>query len=260
MDPRLWGIGLLVGLLIGLSGVGGSSLMTPLLIVTLRMNPLVAVGTDLVYSVPTKLLGAYVHRRQGTIDWRLVQGLCLGGVPAAVVGIGVLIGLGKTVGLSAVSALTKQGVGILLFVAAAAIIVTPMLAWLGKKSRPATTATWTAQTQRRLIILGAVTGFLVSLTSIGSGALTIPILYLLLPGFGLSRLVGSDVAFAAVLIPTAAIGHAGLGNVDFAVSANLLVGSLPGVFIGSTLCKQLPGAWLRPAVAITMVWAGAILM
>jgi uncharacterized membrane protein YfcA len=105
-----------------------------------------------------------------------------------------------------------------------------------------------------------VVGFLVSLTSIGSGALTVPLLYLLLPRFGLSRLVGSNVAFAAVLIPIAAVGHAGLGQVDFAVSANLLVGSLPGVFIGSKLCKQLPNTWLRPAVAATMVWAGVIMI
>ena len=260
MDPRLWGIGLLVGLLIGVSGVGGSSLMTPLLILTLRMNPLVAVGTDLAYSVPTKLLGAVVHWRQGTIDRRLVWTLCLGGVPAAVVGIGLLIGLSKTIGLSTVSGLTKHGVGVLLFVAAAAIIATPILSRLGKKSRATTSMAWTEQTRRRIIVLGAVVGFIVSLTSIGSGALTVPLLYLLLPGFGLSRLVGSDVAFAAVLIPTAAIGHAGLGSVDFAVSANLLVGSLPGVFIGSKLCKQLPGTWLRPAVAIIMVWAGVILV
>jgi uncharacterized membrane protein YfcA len=260
MDPRLWGLGLLVGLLVGISGVGGSSLMTPLLILTLRMNPLVAVGTDLAYSVPTKLLGATVHGRQGTIDRRLVWALCLGGIPGAVVGVVLLVALRAAIGLPTVSMVTKHGIGVLLLVTAAALIGTPVLSRLGQKPQAPGQDAWPAHTRVRLIVLGAVVGFLVSLTSIGSGALTIPLLYLVLPRFSLSRLVGSNVAFAAVLIPVAALGHAGLGDVDFGVSANLLVGSLPGVFAGSTLCKRLPGAWLRSAVAITMVWAGAMLV
>jgi uncharacterized membrane protein YfcA len=234
--------------------------MTPLLILTLRINPLVAVGTDLAYSVPTKLLGAYVHWRQGTFDRRLMRALCLGGIPGAVAGIALLFGLRAAIGLPALTSVTRHGIGILLLVVAVTLFGAPVLSRLRKNSETPADVQWTRQTHWRIVSLGALVGILVSLTSIGSGALTVPMLYLMLPRFGLSRLVGSNVAFAAALVPVAAIGHAGLGDVDFAISANLLVGSLPGVFIGSKLCKQLPGAWLRPAVAITMLWAGFILV
>jgi uncharacterized membrane protein YfcA len=111
-----------------------------------------------------------------------------------------------------------------------------------------------------VIALGAIVGFCVSLTSIGSGALAVPLLYLLLPSLGLRQIVGSNIAFAAVLVPISTLGHLGLGDADFAVSANLLLGSLPGVFVGSKLCGRLPDLWLRPAMAGILVWAGVVLI
>ena len=257
MDPRLALIGLVVGFLVGLSGVGGSSLMTPLLILVLGVKPLIAVGTDLAYSVPTKLLGAYVHRGQGTVDRRTVLYLSLGGIPAAVLGLVALSALRTHLGLSRLNELLRHGVGLLLLLVAAAILLTPLLR--RRRALPPGLS-WTPALKVRTAALGAVVGVLVSLTSIGSGSITVPALYLLLPRLGLRRLVGSDVAFAALLIPVAALGHVQMGSVNVALAANLVLGSLPGVFIGSKLCARLPDSWLRPALAGMLFFAGSRLM
>jgi uncharacterized membrane protein YfcA len=257
MDPRLTLIGALVGLLVGFSGVGGSSLMAPLLILVVHLNPLVAVGTDLLYSVPTKLLGASVHWRQGTVDRPMLLRLVAGGLPGAVLGLAALVELRHVAGIVALNAAIRHAVGVMLLVVAVMMLVTPVLTQLSKR-REHQTAPETRRWQ--VIALGAVVGFCVSLTSIGSGALTVPVLYLLAPQLGLRRLVGSNIAFAAVLIPVSAAGHLGLGDVNFAVSANLLLGSLPGVFVGSKLCAKLPDLWLRPAMAGVLLWAGAVLV
>jgi uncharacterized membrane protein YfcA len=257
VDPRLALIGLVVGFLVGLSGVGGSSLMTPLMILVLGVKPLIAVGTDLAYSVPTKLLGAYIHRGQGTVDRRTVLYLSLGGIPAAVLGLVALSALRTHLGLTRLNELLKHGVGLLLLLVAVAILLTPLLR--RQCGQPAALA-WTSALKVRAAALGAVVGVLVSLTSIGSGSITVPALYLLLPGLGLRRLVGSDVAFAALLIPVAALGHLQMGSVNVALAANLVLGSLPGVFIGSKLCARLPDSWLRPALAGVLFFAGSRLM
>ena len=264
MDPRLVLIGLLVGLLIGVSGVGGSSLMTPLLIMALRVNPLVAVGTDLAYSVPTKVLGAVVHWRQKTIDRRVVACLCLGGIPGAVVGLIALVQLGATLGTTTLNDVIKHSIGVLLVIAAVALVFGPLLSRLSARfahiGAEEPDGPLSEVGKGRLIALGVIVGFLVSLTSIGSGSLTVPILYILLPRLGLRRLIGSDVVFAACLAPVAAFGHAVLGSVDFGISANLLLGSLPGVLIGSKLLARLPSTLLRPALAGVLLWAGGTLV
>ena len=257
MDPRVAVIGLIVGLLAGFSGVGGSSVMTPLMILFLGVKPLVAVGTDLVYSVPTKLLGAYVHRRQGTVEWRVAYSLALGGVPAAVFGLVALNLLRTHLELSALNAVLKHGIGLLLFLVAVALVLAPLLP---RRMVKPSSLPWTPALRRRLVVLGALVGGLVSLTSIGSGSITVPLLYVLLPRLALRRLVGSDVAFAAVLIPVAALGHLAMGTVNLALSANLLVGSLPGVYLGSKLCARLPEAWLRPALAGVLLFTGSRLV
>ncbi len=262
MDLRLALIGLGVGLCVGISGVGGSSLMTPLLILFLGIKPIVAVGTDLMYSVPTKVLGAIVHREQGTVDRKIVLFLSLGGIPATLLGLGVLALLRAHQGQDALNATTKQGVGALLFLVAGAILLVPLLR---RAHHPAEGAardrgTVTRATAGRLVGLGALVGFLVSLTSIGSGSITVPALYLLMPRLDLRRLVGSDIAFAALIVPVAALGHLQMGTVNLALSANLLLGSLPGVYVGSKLCGLLPDAWLRPAIAGVLVFAGSRLV
>lgn len=248
-------VGLIAGILIGISGVGGGSLTTPLLIIVAGVKPLVAVGTDLVYSVPTKLLGAHIHKDQKTVDGRVVRALCLGGIPGAVAGIGVLFEAQRMLPLAAIDTYIRRGVGIALFTSAVALVVTQ---FFGRNIEPG------VQDVRRpfprLVAVGALVGFVVSLTSIGSGSLTLPLLYAVLPLIALRVLVGSDLAFAAWLIPVAALGHLTIGSVDWRLCLNLLVGSLPGVYIGSRFCRWIPDSYLRPTVATILIFAGTRLV
>jgi uncharacterized membrane protein YfcA len=183
--------------------------------------------------------------------------LSLGGIPGAVLGLVALSALRTHLGLSRLNELLKHGVGLLLLLVAAAILLTPLLR---RQHGPSPALSWTPALKVRAVALGAVVGVLVSLTSIGSGSITVPVLYLLLPRLGLRRLVGSDVTFAALLIPVAALGHVQMGSVNVALAANLVLGSLPGVFIGSKLCARLPDSWLRPALAGVLFFAGSRLM
>lgn len=260
IDPRIALVGLVVGLLVGLSGVGGGSLVTPLLVLALGVKPAVAVGTDLLYSVPTRLLGAVVHHRQGTVNWRLVGYLSAGGVVASLAGLATLDLLQAHVGVAALNGAIKHILGIMLIVVSAAIVLKPLLRRWASASATDDKIDWTRGEVARVVALGAVVGFLVSLTSVGSGSLTVPLLYMLMPHLGLKRLVGSDVAFAAIITPVATLGHLQMGHVNFDLAASLIVGSLPGVFIGSKLCSRVPDTWLRPALAGALVFAGAKLL
>jgi uncharacterized protein len=247
--------GLIVGILVGLSGVGGGSLMLPVLVLLFRVSPLVAVGTDLAYSVPTKIFGAVVHGRQNTINWKLVLLLCIGGVPGALVGLGSLGYLKAHISIDQLNALIKHLVGILLIAIAAIILIASLL----NKER---VASWVPLRPRAPIIciVAGIVGFLVAVTSIGAGSITLTALALLLPRMRLQDLVGSDIAFAAIIVPIAALGHLGLGSINWAMTGALLIGSIPGVYIGSRLCALLPIRFLRPAIAGVLVLAGAKLL
>ncbi len=261
MDARLALIGLLVGLVVGFSGIGGSSFMTPLLILIMRVNPIVAVGTDLVYSVPTKLVGAWVHMRQGTVSKRVVLLLCLGGIPGAILGVSALGVVRAHIDAAALNLLAKRAVGVVLLVAAAMMALTPLLQRRKSGDLVVPEASdLPAMPKGRLIGLGALVGILVSWTSIGSGSITLPALSLLLPRLGVRLRVGSDIAFAALLIPVAAAAQVGMGNVNLLMSGNLLIGSIPGVFIGSKLCRYVPEGWLRPTLAGVLVLAASRLL
>jgi len=247
--------GLVVGLLVGLSGVGGSSLMLPILVLLFRVSPLVAVGTDLAYSVPTKLLGTLVHYRQGTINRRLVLLLCIGGIPGALIGLASLSFLKAHISLDALNSVLKHVIGGLLLVIAITIVGIQLL----PKYQ---TLNWVSLRPRAFLIvaMGAIVGFLISVTSIGAGSITLTALILMLPRLSLQQLVGSDVAFAAIIVPIAAAGHLGLGSINWTLTLNLLIGSLPGVYIGSRLCGILPSKYLRPAMAGIMALAATRLL
>jgi len=261
-------VGLLVGTFIGISGVGGSSLMTPLLILLLRIHPVIAVGTDLVYSVPTKILGTAVHGRHDTIDRRLVFGLIIGGLPGALLGLAVAAYARQHFPLESLDTLVRRAVGIALIISAVVLVVgifSRRNVKTGEEGAAAAGADvpaviWNRATQIKVAALGLFVGAAVSITSIGSGAITLPALYALLPRLTLRRLVGSDIAFATLLLPIAAIGNFFLGNVDLKLAGNLLIGSLPGVVLGSYLCGLLPEKVLRPAVAGILVFAGTRLV
>jgi len=260
MDPRIALIGLVVGVFVGISGVGGSSLVTPLLILVMRVSPLIAVGTDLAYSVPTKLVGAIIHWRQGTINRRLLLYLGLGGVPAACLGVVTLYFLKSQIPLATLNTVLQRAVGAALLIVALLVVLLPLLTLRRKQKETQETLPTGFWSAARIVALGALVGFCVSLTSIGSGSITLPLLYLMLPAFSLRKLVGADVAFAAMIVPVAALGHAQLGSINFSLAANLALGAVPGVIVGSKLCRYLPDLLLRPAIAGVLIFAATRLI
>lgn len=258
-DFELVLIGLVVGILVGLTGVGGGSIMTPMLVQVLKVNPLVAVGTDLLYSVPTRLYGALLHRQQGTVNGKIVRALLWGGLPSSILSLALLFWLRTHVHLSDIELWTRRAIGVTLFVAAGMILAQPLFK---RRTLPIVDGAfeWRPGQKARVIVLGAIVGCIVTLTSIGSGAVTLPLLALALPLVGLPELIGSDIAFAAFLIPAAAVGRWTMGDVNVWLALKLLIGSLPGVYIGSKLCTRLHARWLRPAVAVTLIFVGTRLM
>jgi uncharacterized membrane protein YfcA len=249
---------LFVGIFVGLSGVGGGSLMTPLLILVLRMHPAIAIGTDLLYSVPTKLVGAFAHAKAKTVDSRLAIALAIGGVPGALAGVFAVSVLRKHVPLETFNAVLRHAVGIALLIAATAVVIKLLPRFRSAVARES--AAWDGRNRALIVTTGAIVGFCVSVTSIGSGSVTLPTLMALLPALGLRKLIGSDVMFAAVLLPVAALGALAAGNVNVPLALNLVVGSVPGVLIGSRVCSVLPERFLRPAVASVLIFAGSRLI
>lgn len=255
MNAGVAAAGFFVGICVGLSGVGGSSLVTPFLILVLGFKPTLAVGTDLLYSVPTKLLGFIVHQRQGTTDRRTVLLLSCGGVPGAIAGVTLASYCRRALPVSTIETVLRHGIGIALLLSALL-----MLASFFRLELPRKTALPAIPHPSVLIAIGFSVGLIVTLTSIGSGSLTLPLLLIVVPGVVLRKLIGSDIAFAAIFIPISAFGQWRLGNVDVPIALSLLAGSLPGVLLGSILCKRLQGDFLKPAVAGILLFAGSRLV
>jgi uncharacterized membrane protein YfcA len=247
--------GLGVGFLVGLTGVGGGSLMTPLLVLLFGVHPATAVGTDLLYAAVTKATGTLVHGLKGSIDWRVTGRLACGSIPAAAVTLWLLqrYGMHSKAALS----LMQHVLGIALLITSVALLFRPQLAALAarapRRSGPVRTALLTALT-------GAVLGALVSLTSVGAGAIGVTVLLLLYPLLPTSRIVGSDIAHAVPLALVAGMGHWLLGSVDVAMLISLLIGSLPGIALGSHLTSRAPEALLRNLLAAILVLVGVRLV
>jgi uncharacterized membrane protein YfcA len=246
-------VGFIVGVVVGLSGMGGGSLLTPLLVLLFGVHALNAVGSDLVSSVPMKLAGALAHYRQRTLNGRLVLLLSGGGVPGALVGLGVLSRFQATLGTYQVNVFVGRLLGVALLLSAVAL-VTGMIVRRDEVETP--DFVWTRGKMFAVPLVGFAVGVLVSITSIGSGSLTLPLLFIIMPHIGLRRLIGSDIAFAAILIPVAAAGHWKLGSVNFPLALSLLLGSVPGVLIGSKLCAIISPRYFRPVLAGVMVLIG----
>lgn len=240
MDARLVIAGFVVGTIAGMSGIGGSSLLAPILILLFGVKASVAIGTDLLYSVPMKALAAFAHIRQRTIDWRVIRPLCAGGVPGALAGLAAFWFVRTHLPAGQLEQLLRHAIAIVILIASAAAVVTQFLQ--RKNAAPA------EPRGAATIAIGGLVGFLVALTSIGSGSITLPLLLLVLPSFGLRRLIGSEIVFAAVMVPVAAAGHIAFANVDWAMAASLCIGALPGAYLGARLCARV-GEWtLRPAI------------
>lgn len=240
--------GFAVGLLVGMTGVGGGSLMTPLLTLLFGVAPSVAVGTDLAFAAVTKSAGTLTHRLRGTVRWDIVKRLCCGALPAAVL---------ATLALKSFGTLTPQIGAVIRYSIAASVLLTvvallfrsKMMAWIhahpekqlqGKQLTAAT------------VIAGAVLGILVTVSSIGAGAIGATLLVLLYPRMSAAEVAGTDIAYAVPLTAIAALGHWWLGSIHWELLGSLLIGSLPGITIGSWFARSVPEKFLRALLAMTL--------
>ena len=242
--------GFVVGLLVGLTGVGGGSLMTPILLIFFHQSAAVAVGTDLLYAAITKSAGIFAHGKLGNIDWRIVRLLAIGSVPATIL---TTIVLGNMDIASEGAVLTiKFWLGIALMLTALSEIFRTQLASFSKNGHWVNPAYAPALT----VILGLTLGCLVTLTSVGAGALGVTALLILYPKQPISKIVGTDVAHAVPLTLVAGLGHISLGTVDYSLLGTLLIGSIPGIWIGSHLSAKVAEHWIRLLLALVLVYVG----
>ncbi len=249
-------LGFGVGLLVGMTGVGGGSLMTPLLILLFGIHPATAVGTDLLFAAATKSAGTVIHGLNHTVEWRVTGRMAIGSLPAAALTLFVL---------SHVGVQDQVASGIVKAVLIVALLLTSASLLLRKKIVGLATARFDQIDRRRTaaltVVTGAVLGVLVSLSSIGAGAIGITALLLLYPRLPIARIVGSDIAHAVPLTFLAGTGHWIMGSVNWLMLASLLVGSLPGIIAGSLASPRVPDVVLRTILAITlMIVAGRMIM
>ncbi|HQT25267.1 MAG TPA: sulfite exporter TauE/SafE family protein [Burkholderiales bacterium] len=238
--------GFAIGSIVGMTGVGGGSLMTPLLVIAFGIPPSVAVGTDLLYGAVTKAGGAWVHRNH--VDWKVVRLLASGSIPAAISGILLL----KSLSMAGMASLISTTLG-------AALVLTSIALLYREKIRqfaPFPEGSVAAAT----VITGALIGFLVSISSVGAGALGTVALFWLYPRLPAIRVVGTDIAHAVPLTAIAGIGHAAIGTVDLHLLESLILGSLPGIYIGSHLGSKIPEKMLRRTLAGMLILIGGKLI
>jgi uncharacterized membrane protein YfcA len=257
MDPLIIIFGFGVGILVGTTGIGGGSLMTPILILVFGFKPTTAIGTDLAYGAITKTVGGYRHWRQKTVDFGLSTWMAFGSVPAAIGGVAVLKVLQNQFGKDNFDNTLLIAVACALLLTGLVILARLLLPSGGKGERH------TTPLERRhkiaAVTLGASVGFVLGVTSAGSGSLIavgLIMLFRLTP----QRVVGTDVFHAAILLWAAAIAHVIAGNVDFALAGTILLGSIPGVWLGSGLTVRLPVGVMRATLAVVLVGAGLALM
>jgi len=246
--------GFIVGFLVGLTGVGGGSLMTPILLLFFHIKPALAVGTDLLYASITKSVGIFAHGKLGNIDWRIVKLLAAGSVPASMATILFL----RTIDVDSHEAIAtiKFSLGIALIITSAAVLLrTKLMNWLAKE-----TLIPEKYVASSTVVLGIILGGLVTLTSVGAGALGVTALIVLYPHKKITTIVGSDIAHAVPLTLVAGLGHASLGTVDYNLLGVLLIGSIPGIYIGSHLSAKVAEHWIRIALAAILIYVGVKLV
>jgi uncharacterized protein len=247
--------GFLVGVMVGLTGVGGGSLMTPILVLLFGVSAKTAVGTDLLYAAATKMAGSAIHGWRETVDWKIMRRLASGSIPAAVMTVIALQLLGK-IGKSTEHVILIVLGGMLILTAFAAAFQRKLLAMALKRRHDGPPENPVLAT----VLLGAAIGVLVTISSVGAGAIGVTALLMLYPGLPVSRIVGTDIAHAVPLALVAGFGHWIVGDVDPFLLVNLLVGSIPGVVIGSLLSTRAPDAALRPALAVVLLASGTKLL
>ena len=245
--------GLTVGFIVGLTGVGGGSLMTPILL-WFNIPPSTAVGTDLLYAAFTKTGGIYAHNKKSNINWVITGWLSLGSIPAALLTLWILHSIKTDV--TALNAIIKHSLGwALLFTSIAIVFKKKLLVFSQKHAGDKFHSE--SKTQNLLTVaIGVMLGAMVTLTSIGAGALGTVTLFFLYPLLPTPRLVGTEIAHAVPLTLVAGIGHASMGNLDYVLLGQLLIGSLPGIYLGSMLSGKVPDLLLRNAIAMMLFFVG----
>ena len=259
--PMAFG-GLVVGVIVGLTGMGGGALMTPMLMVVFGVQPLAAVSSDLVASAVMKPVGSLVHLRRGTVHLGMVKWLCLGSVPSAFCGVLITRALGDGDGVQEV---VKLAMGVALLVAASMMVAK---AYLGLRSSIRAAAGGAAPegvlaaddsvVARPLptVLVGIVGGLIVGMTSVGSGSLIIVALLMMYPLLPAAKLVGTDLVQAVPLVAAAALGHLLFGDFHLSVTVSLLIGCVPGAYIGARLSSRAPSGIIRWALAVVLVASG----
>ncbi len=245
--------GLTVGFIVGLTGVGGGSLMTPILI-WFNIPPTTAVGTDLLYAAITKSGGVYVHNKKKNINWAITGWLTLGSVPAALLTLWILHNL-KT-DLEVLNKTIKYSLGWALLFTSVAILFKKIIMRFSQKHAGDKFHSESKTQNFLTVAIGVMLGATVTLTSIGAGALGTVTLFFLYPLLPTPRLVGTEIAHAVPLTLVAGLGHATMGNLDLALLGQLLMGSLPGIYFGSLLSGKVPDLILRNAIAIMLFFVG----
>jgi uncharacterized membrane protein YfcA len=239
-----------IGAIVGMTGVGGGSLMTPLLLSVFKLNPAVAIGTDLWFACITKVAGSASHHLSGHVNWRITALMLAGSIPASMATVALMHQTGITKGWA--SALTfSLGIALLLTAVTVAYkqawhaVGLRLERWLPESRKPALT-----------VLCGLILGVLVSLSSIGAGAIGATLIMLIYPRLPSHRIVGTDIAHAVPLTLVAGIGHATLGHVDWTLLGSLLIGSIPGIWIGSQLTRKMPEKIVRTLLCLALVTAG----
>jgi uncharacterized membrane protein YfcA len=244
--------GLAVGGLVGLTGVGGGSLMTPLLVLLFGIHPATAVGTDLLYAGITKITGSAVHHRNGSIEWSVVRRLAAGSAPAALATLALLAHWGVQSQRSGATISIILGYALLL--TATVLLFRP---WLVEKTRPAFARLSARQIAVLTVVLGAALGVMVTLSSVGAGAIGVTVLLMLYPQMSTLRIVGTDIAHGVPLTLIAGAGHWAMGSVDWPMLVSLLLGSIPGIMIASHFATRVPDRALRTLLAVALALVGA---
>ena len=268
MDPSWWAVaiaGLFVGFVVGLTGMGGGALMTPMMILLFGIQPLAAVSSDLVASMVMKPVGGAVHLRRGTVNKAMVKWLVIGSVPAAFVGVLVLKALG---GGEQTQTVVKTSLGVALLFAASSMVAKALLDL--RKARLARAAGKGAPADVRVedlvvrplptLLIGVLGGLVVGMTSVGSGSLIIVSLLLLYPTIRAGQLVGTDLVQAVPLVASASLGHLLFGDFQLDLTASLLIGALPGVYLGARVSSSAPSGVIRRALVVVLLASGLKLL
>lgn len=250
--------GFLVGLVVGVTGVGGGSLMTPLLVLVFGISPATAVGTDLLYASLTKTVGGWVHGRRGSVDWKVVGWLSLGSLPTALITIVLL----KYLALDekALRGVVTSVLSVALLLTAAALLLKDRIKAMARRDDGTVYELHHRYLPAATVVTGSIVGALVTISSVGAGVLGTVALLFLYPRMPAVKVVGTDIVHAVPLTAVAGMGHLALGTVDLVLLVSLLLGSLPGIYLGSHLSAKVPEKVLRPLLAAMLLIIGTKLV